>query len=69
MYYAAAMSHVGHAFAGLTMADRHPINPDDLRAEAGAPVENRRVRSEQHEAAKATAILEAWAQQQLARRV
>jgi guanine deaminase len=68
MYYAAAMSHVGHAFASLTTADRHPINPDDLRADAGALVENRRVRSEQHEAAKAAAILEAWAQQQLARR-
>ena len=69
MYHAAAMSHVGHAFARLTTTDRHPIDPDVLRAEAGALVADRRVRSEQHEAAKARAILEAWAQQQLARRV
>jgi guanine deaminase len=69
MYYAAAMSHVGRAFARLTTKDRHPIEPDDLRSEAGALVENRRVHSEQHEAEEAASILENWVKRQLAQGV
>lgn len=60
MYYAASMDQAGAAFAGLTRAQRHPVDPDALRAEAGAPVERRSLPAERHRAAEAAAILAAW---------
>jgi guanine deaminase len=61
MYYAATMAQVGRAFANLTSADRHPVDPDRLRLEAGALVADRRIPAEQHHASEAAAILETWA--------
>lgn len=61
MYYAASMDQAGTAFAGLTKAMRHPVDPDGLRAAAGAPVERRTMPAEQHRDAEAAAILTAWA--------
>jgi guanine deaminase len=61
MYYAATMAQVGRAFADLTSADRHPIDPDRLRSEAGALVSDRRISAEQHRASEAATVLEAWA--------
>ncbi|GJE27840.1 nucleoside deaminase [Methylobacterium organophilum] len=60
LYYAASMEDAGTAFAGLTRAQRHPVDPDALRAEAGAPVEQRALPAEQHGAPQAAAILDAW---------
>ena len=60
LYYAASMSQAGAAFAGLTKAERHPVDPDALRAEAGAPVERRAMPAEQHRDGQAAAILAAW---------
>jgi guanine deaminase len=61
MYYAATMAQVGRAFANLTSVDRHPVDPDRLRSEAGALVADRRIPAEQHCASDAAAILETWA--------
>ena len=66
MYYAASMEQAGAAFAGLTKAQRHPLDPDALRAEAGAPVERRRLPAEQHRAEEAAAILTAWGERRRA---
>lgn len=60
LYYAASMDQAEAAFAGLTKAERHPIDPDALRAEAGAPVEQRSMPAEQHRDGQAAAILAAW---------
>jgi tRNA(Arg) A34 adenosine deaminase TadA len=69
MYYAANMVQVGRAFANLTSADRHPVDPDRLRSEAGALVADRRIPAEQHRDSEAAAILEAWAIRRKAERV
>lgn len=60
LYYAASMDQAGAAFAGLSKAQRHPVDPDALRTEAGAPVERRSMPSERHLDAQAAAILTAW---------
>lgn len=62
MYYAASMAQAGAAFASLSRAQRHPVDPDALRAEAGATVECRALPAEQHRDAEAAAILAAWAE-------
>jgi guanine deaminase len=68
MYYAATMAQVGRAFAELTFMDRHPVDPDRLRSEAGALVSDRHISAEQHRAPEAATILEAWAARRCARR-
>lgn len=66
MYYAASMDQAGSAFAGLTKAQRHPVDPDALRAEAGLPVESRSLPAEQHLDAQAAVILAAWGERRRA---
>ncbi|HEX9493778.1 MAG TPA: nucleoside deaminase [Thermoanaerobaculia bacterium] len=66
MYYAATMSQVGRAFAQLTPAERHPIDTERLRSEAGALVENRKMPAEKRLDGEAAAILETWAAQRKA---
>jgi guanine deaminase len=61
LFYAASLDQSGAAFDGLPAKARHPIDVDDLRAEAGAPLAMRKLPAEQHLAAEATAILSAWA--------
>lgn len=61
LYYAASLAQSGAAFDGLPVAARHPIDVDALRAEAGAPLQSRLLRAEQHLAAQAVDILAAWA--------
>jgi guanine deaminase len=66
LYYAAAMDQAGTAFAGVTRAERHPVDPGLLRAEAGATVDKRRMPAEQRLDAEAFAILTQWAAQKKA---
>ncbi|MGQ9367894.1 nucleoside deaminase [Azospirillum sp. ST 5-10] len=61
LYYAAAMDDAGAAFAGLTPAERHPIDTDRLRAECAAEVHARTLPAEQALAADAVAVLRDWA--------
>jgi guanine deaminase len=61
LYYAASMDQAGTALAGLSKAERHPIDPDMLRAEAVAPVDQRVMPAEQSLDAPAVAILVEWA--------
>jgi guanine deaminase len=61
LFYAASMEQAGQAFDGLPAAARHPIDVDDLRAEAGAPLALRKMPAQQHLADEATAVLAAWA--------
>jgi guanine deaminase len=68
MYYAATMAQVGRAFANLTSAERHPVDPDRLRLEVGALVTDRRIPAEQHCAAEAEAIVETWGARQRAKK-
>ena len=63
LYYAASLDQSGAAFEGLPVAQRHPIDVAQLRAEAGAPIERRRMPVEQHAAGAAVAVLKAWAGQ------
>ncbi|RZL90082.1 MAG: nucleoside deaminase [Variovorax sp.] len=61
LYYAASLEQSGQAFAGLSVAARHPIDVEDLRAEAGAPLEKRALPAEQKMDREAVQILQAWA--------
>jgi tRNA(Arg) A34 adenosine deaminase TadA len=61
LFYAASLEQSGAAFEGLPVGERHPIDVDDLRAEAGAPLAQRQLPAEQHLAAEAVEILAAWA--------
>jgi guanine deaminase len=61
LYYAASMQQSRQAFASLTKEQRHPIDPERLRSEAGAPVHARLTPSEQHMDAEAVHILATWA--------
>jgi guanine deaminase len=60
LYYAASMSQAGAAFASLTRRERHPIDVDKLRAEAGALVEDRAMPAQQAMDGEAVAILDSW---------
>jgi guanine deaminase len=66
MYYAASLAQSGEAFEGLTPAQRHPIDCDALRAEAGSTLGTRRMPAEQKMAPEAIAVLKAWANQRVA---
>jgi len=61
LYYAASLAQSGAAFEGVPVEARHPIDVDELRAEAGAPLEARTMPSEQKMDREAVAVLEAWA--------
>jgi tRNA(Arg) A34 adenosine deaminase TadA len=61
LFYAASMEQAGLAFDGLPAAARHPIDVDDLRTEAGAPLALRKMPAQQHLADEATEVLAAWA--------
>ncbi|MDM0014815.1 nucleoside deaminase [Variovorax sp. J22P168] len=61
LFYAASLEQSGAAFEGLPVAERHPIDVDELRIEAGAALQARRLPSEQRMAAEAVDILTAWA--------
>lgn len=65
LFYAASLSQSGEAFEGVSAADRHPIDCDLLRAEAGAPIDQRRMPAEQRAAPEAIAVLKAWAAQRV----
>ena len=49
------------AFANVSGADRHPIDVDGLRLEAGGTLETRSQPAEQKRDAEAVRILEEWA--------
>ncbi|WP_228529871.1 nucleoside deaminase [Diaphorobacter caeni] len=61
LYYAASLSQSGNAFEGLPVAQRHPIDVDELRTTAGATLQAGPIIAEQHLAEDAIDILEAWA--------
>lgn len=61
LFYAASLDESGDAFEGLPVAARHPIDVDDLRAEAGATLDARSLPSEQQMASPAVDILRRWA--------
>ena len=61
LFYAATLDQCGAAFEGLPVTQRHPIDVDALRAEAGAGLNARRMPSEQKMADPAVEILRAWA--------
>jgi tRNA(Arg) A34 adenosine deaminase TadA len=62
LYYAASMDQAGEAFAGLTKAQRHPIDSEQIRAEAGATVENRSIPATQALDREARQVLMRWAE-------
>ncbi|MFK8252491.1 nucleoside deaminase [Ancylobacter terrae] len=62
LYYAASMDQAGTAFAGLTRAERHPIDTEALRLVAGSPLAARAMPAEQAMDTEAVVILTAWAQ-------
>jgi guanine deaminase len=61
LFYAASLEQSGAAFEGLPVAQRHPIDVDALRAQAGASLEARSMPSEQMMATSAVEILRLWA--------
>jgi len=63
MYYAASLAQSGAAFEGLPTEKRHPIDVDQLRAQAGSTVEHRSMPAEQKMAPEAIAVLKAWVNQ------
>jgi len=61
LYYAASLAQSGEAFVGVPVEARHPIDVEELRAEAGAPLASRSMPSEQKLDRAAVEVLEAWA--------
>ena len=61
LFYAASLQQSGVAFDGLPASERHPIDVDELRTEAGASLQSRRLPAEQHMADDAIRILTQWA--------
>jgi tRNA(Arg) A34 adenosine deaminase TadA len=61
LYYAASLAQSGEAFKGVTVAARHPIDVDALRAEAGATLAQRSLPAEQKLDSEAVQILSDWA--------
>ncbi len=66
LFYAASLTQSDAAFEGVPIEARHPIDVDELRAEAGAPLAARKLPAEQHLADEALAVLAAWAAAQAA---
>lgn len=67
LFYAVTLEQSGQAFEGVSHADRHPIDCEALRVEAGAPPSARRLAGEQHLPEQALVVLKAWAAQRVAR--
>lgn len=67
LYYAASLAQSGQAFEGVTVEARHPIDVEELRAEAGAPLDERRLPAEQKLDGEAVRILAEWAATRRAR--
>lgn len=67
LYYAASLAQSGQAFEGVTVEARHPIDVEALRAEAGAPLDGRRLPAEQKLDGEAVRILAEWAATRRAR--
>jgi hypothetical protein len=67
LYYAASLAQSGQAFEGVTVEARHPIDVEALRAEAGAPLDERRLPAEQKLDGEAVRILAEWAATRRAR--
>jgi guanine deaminase len=63
LYYAASLAQSGAAFDGLTPAQRHPIDCEQLRTECGSLIDQRLMPAEQQMAPEAIAVLKAWANQ------
>jgi len=61
LYYAASLAQSGEAFDGVTVAARHPIDVEVLRAEAGATLAQRSLPAEQKMDHEAVQILFDWA--------
>jgi len=61
LYYGASLVQSSKAFANVSGADRHPIDVDGLRLEAGGTLETRSQPAEQKRDAEAVRILEEWA--------
>jgi len=64
MYYAANLTQSDAALADLPLANRFPIDVDNLRRECGSPLQGRHMPAEQAMPAEAVEILRAWAAQQ-----
>lgn len=61
LFYAATLAQSGAVFEGLPVTARHPIDVNDLRRAAGAPLGAGLTDAEQHRDDEAVGILEAWA--------
>ncbi|HEV7914296.1 MAG TPA: nucleoside deaminase [Albitalea sp.] len=61
LYYAASLGESAQALQRVPAAQRHPIDVDLLRAEAGSPAALRRLPSEQQMSAAAVKVLQEWA--------
>ena len=61
LYYAASLAQSGKAFEGVTVAARHPIDVEALRAEAGATLAQRSLPAEQKMDREAVEVLSEWA--------
>lgn len=61
LYYAASLAQSGAAFEGVGVAARHPIDVEDLRAQAGAALDARAIPAEQRLDGEALKVLQAWA--------
>jgi guanine deaminase len=60
MYYAASLGQATALLAPLTPAERHPLDCDLLRSEAGATVHDRKMPAEQSLDSDAVAVLGQW---------
>jgi tRNA(Arg) A34 adenosine deaminase TadA len=60
-FYAASLAQSGEAFEGVSTANRHPIDVEVLRREAGSPLEGRSMPYQQAMDAQAVNILREWA--------
>ncbi len=61
LFYAASLVQSAVAFDGVPSEARHPIDVEALRTEAGAPLPQRALPSEQRRDVEAVAILRQWA--------
>jgi guanine deaminase len=60
-FYAASLAQSGEAFEGVSTANRHPIDVEVLRREAGSPLEGRSMPYQQAMDTQAVNILREWA--------
>jgi len=60
-FYAASLAQSGEAFEGVSTANRHPIDVEVLRREAGSPLAGRSMPYQQAMDAEAVNILRDWA--------